>query len=243
MRRNCSNNGPTCRAVTAWMPELAAGIEAELIIDGIIPRAHQNPEIRRRLFAEQIFAGGYQLPVRRCAAANRGPASARPRGRPDGRSRIPAPPATCARNADARGNASILRPMGVICNRSRPDGVPPSLIFGLGELPTIPHRFQRPQIQQQFLRVRERNFVRFFQPAETSQVLHAGGLERQHDFGQIEPFDFRQFLRRALVVFRPRPKPGMQRPGAVRPARPARWSALAWLIFSISSVLMPRLAS
>src|SRR5207302_3501210 len=31
-----------------------------------------------------------------------------------------------------------------------------------------------------------------------------------------------------------------QAPGAVRPARPARWSADDWLIFSISSVLMPR---
>ena len=37
----------------------------------------------------------------------------------------------------------------------------------------------------------------------------------------------------------PRPKPHAT-PGAVRPARPARWSAMAWLIFSISSVLMPR---
>ena len=34
-----------------------------------------------------------------------------------------------------------------------------------------------------------------------------------------------------------------QRPGAVRPARPARWSALAREIFSTSSVLMPRLGS
>jgi hypothetical protein len=34
-----------------------------------------------------------------------------------------------------------------------------------------------------------------------------------------------------------------QRPGAVRPARPARWSALAREIFSTSRVLMPRFGS
>ena len=34
-----------------------------------------------------------------------------------------------------------------------------------------------------------------------------------------------------------------QRPGAVRPARPARWSAEARLIFSTSKVLIPRRAS
>ena len=32
----------------------------------------------------------------------------------------------------------------------------------------------------------------------------------------------------------------MQTPGAVRPARPVRWSADDWLIFSMSSVLKPR---
>ncbi len=102
--------------------------------------------------------------------------------------------------------------------------------------------FQRPQIQQQFLRVRERFFIRLFQPAEFPQILHPGGFERQHDFGQVEPFDFRQFLP-ARCPCSSRDQSRMQTPGAVRPARPARWSALDWLIFSMSSVLMPRLAS
>ena len=81
-------------------------------------------------------------------------------------------------------------------------------------------RFQRAQIRQQFLRVRERNFVRLFQPAELPQILHAGRFQRQHHFGQIEPLDFRQFLRRAMRVFVARPKPHANaRRGAAGAAR------------------------
>ena len=43
------------------MPELAAGVEAELVVGRVRPRAHQNPKIRRGLFAQQIFAGGRHL--------------------------------------------------------------------------------------------------------------------------------------------------------------------------------------
>ena len=132
--------------------------------------------------------------------------------------------------------------MGVICSFGR-DGVSPSLIFGSATCRPLPVRFQRPQILQQFLGMTERNFVRLLQPSEFSQILHAGGFERQYNFSQIEPLDFRQFLRRAVPVFLARPKP--QANAGRRAARPARALVGAddWLIFSMSSVLMPRYGS
>ncbi len=41
----------------------AAGVEAELVLRRVIPRPHQNPEIRRRLFAQQILAERIRVAV------------------------------------------------------------------------------------------------------------------------------------------------------------------------------------
>jgi hypothetical protein len=65
----------------------------------------------------------------------------------------------------------------------------------------------RPEVRQQFLRVRQRNFIRLFQPAKGPQIVHARRLQSQHHLRQIQSSDFRQFMRRPLIVLRPRPEP------------------------------------
>jgi hypothetical protein len=65
---------------------------------------------------------------------------------------------------------------------------------------------QAPEIRQQLLRVRQGNLVGLFEPAEGAQIFHARGFEREHDFGEIEALDLRQFLRGAFIVFGTRPE-------------------------------------
>ena len=55
--------------------------------------------------------------------------------------------------------------------------------------------------------MRQRDFIRLFEPAELAQVFHASCFEREHDFCKVQPFDFRQLMRRALVVLLLRPQP------------------------------------
>jgi hypothetical protein len=40
-----------------------------------------------------------------------------------------------------------------------------------------------------------------FEPAEFSQIFDACGFEREDDFGQVEPFDFGQFLDGTVGMF------------------------------------------
>ena len=55
--------------------EPAAGLEAEVVLRGVIPRAHQDPEkVRRRLLAQQILRRRAVIACPRCAAAGRVPA-------------------------------------------------------------------------------------------------------------------------------------------------------------------------
>ena len=92
---------------------------------------------------------------------------------------------------------------------------------------------RRAQVGEQFFGVGEGLFLGRFQPAEGAQVLDAGGLQGQHHLGQVEPLDLGQFLRRTMRVLFAATRAAGRAPGAVRPARPARWSAEARLIFSI----------
>ena len=66
--------------------------------------------------------------------------------------------------------------------------------------------FQRSQVLQQKLGVFQRGAVRRLQPAKRIDIVHAAGFQRQHDFREVQPFDFRQFLRGPLVVFALRPQ-------------------------------------
>ena len=79
---------------------------------------------------------------------------------------------------------------------------------------------ERAEVGEQFLRVREAWFIGRFKPAELPQIFDTGGSEGQYDFGQVEPFDFGQFLNQPMSMFFPRPKPHANaRRGAARPAR------------------------
>ena len=68
-------------------------------------------------------------------------------------------------------------------------------------------RRQCAKVEKQFLCVRERMFLRRFQPAELAQIRNVGGLERQHDLSKIESLDFRQFLSRSFPMFALAPEP------------------------------------
>src|SRR3954447_700835 len=66
---------------------------------------------------------------------------------------------------------------------------------------------QRTEIDQHLLGVRERAWIRWFEPAEVRHVVDAARLPRQDDPGEIEPLHFRQLLRRAIEMFALRPEP------------------------------------
>ena len=96
------------------------------------------------------------------------------------------------------------------------------------------------QVGEQRLGAFQRASIGRFEPAECSHVIDAARLEREDHLGKIEPFHFGKFLGRARSFCSCAVQRRKQWPGAVRPARPARWSAEARLIFSTSNVLMPR---
>ena len=66
---------------------------------------------------------------------------------------------------------------------------------------------ERPEIDEELFRARERLRVGRFQPAEASDFFDAARFQRENDFGKIEPFYLGQFLRRAIEMLALRPKP------------------------------------
>ena len=176
--------------------QLAARVHAELVVERKTPGAHQNPKIRRRLFAEQIFPRRIHFLA---AIAQQQIASLRQR----------------------RDEARLMH--AAVCLRreqhpriTRMQRKRQHLAADLRDFVFV----NRAQVRQQLLRVRQRNFIRCFQPAELAQLLHARGFQRQHDLGQIQSFNLRQFLRGTMRVFLARPKSHAHaRRGAARAAR------------------------
>ena len=70
-----------------------------------------------------------------------------------------------------------------------------------------------PQIDKQFLGVGQGLVGRRLEPAKPAQVGDARGFEGQHDFGEIEAFDFGQFMGRTFPMFLRRPQPGARARG------------------------------
>ena len=71
----------------------------------------------------------------------------------------------------------------------------------------IAPRRERAEIGQELLGVFERLRLGRLQPAKARDVFDPARFQGQHHFREIEPFHFRQFLRRALEVFALRPEP------------------------------------
>jgi hypothetical protein len=103
-------------------------------------------------------------------------------------------------------------------------------------------RSQRAEIGQQRFRPRERLGVRRLEPGKpaTSSMPLAFSVSTTSDRSSRR-ISGSSCAARCACSFSVHRR--TQTPGAVRPARPARWSALAREIFSISSVLMPRCGS
>ena len=138
------------------------------------------------------------------------------------RSRIPARPAACARSADAPETPACAVPSAVIAPRCFIDST---------------------QVGEQSLGALQRARVGRFEPAECFHVVHAARLEREDRLRQDRAASLRKVPGRARSLCSCAVHRRKQWPGAVRPARPARWSAAARLIFSMSNVLMPRYGS
>ena len=80
-------------------------------------------------------------------------------------------------------------------------------------------RSQRAEIHQQLFGSSEGSWIGRFEPAEAPDFFDAARLQGEHDFGEVEPFHFGQFLRRPVEMFALGPKP--QAMARRRPTRAA----------------------
>ena len=182
--------------------QAAAGFEPEVVGGGLLPCAHQEPEVAARLFTQQILAPArgvaVHVPQEQVAALGEGGEQA---------GLINA--AVMLRGQQHAGIPRVQRE-----GQHLPaDGSEGKLIAGF-EL--MVDRLQGAQVGEEFFRVGEGLFLGWFEPAKRAQVFHPGGFQGQDDLGQVQTLDLGEFLLRTMRVLLLRPEP---------PAQPRRSAA------------------
>ena len=186
--------------------QLAAGLHPELIVHRVAPCPHDHPEIRTRLVPQQILAGRFHVAT----------GIAQEQVAPLGQGRHQTGLVDTLVFLGRQQHARVPR-----MQRKRQHLAANGRDLQRRQRATLRRRtLQRAQIRQQFLRMGQGNLIRLLQPPELPQILHPRGLQREHHLRQIQPADFRHFMRRPFVMFRARPQPhACARRGAPRAAR------------------------